>query len=511
MWKLSIEDDQGNKTDVSLVKDEYSIGRAEDNAVRLTERNISRHHARLRNGADGWVLEDLDSYNGAYVNGARVAGSEALAHGVLIQLGDYRLGLHDDALVAGAQSKVQTVPSSPRSQAQALIGQPDRLVMLVGPTPGAEYPINTERVVIGRGEECDIAINHPSVSRVHAEIQSVGNGRYEVIDRESANGLRVNGAELARSLIDQRDIIDLGDVRLKYIPAGQIYRPEADASQQLSALTADAAERISAPGVEASPRGGMSSAVKVAAALGGLGLLVVLGMVTLGGSSDDGSSVTAEADDTAKRILDEAKKLADQGKLDDAHAKLSELPPTSNLRSSGEFRRIEEMWADSLIARAEKTSDPAVKRAILDKVAKSTTVPSTARKRAANAIAALDRESVDVDDLDEAPQPMGTASGSAKSGGEAAAGGLVRDNPFDKPGPKQAAAPAPKPTATKPTKDALSGERAKLLRSKAMYEAKANAGTATAQDLRILKGLCGQLGDMACRQRAAALLAQKSQ
>ena len=41
MWKLTIEDDQASKTVVQLVRDDYSIGRAEDNTVRLTERNIS--------------------------------------------------------------------------------------------------------------------------------------------------------------------------------------------------------------------------------------------------------------------------------------------------------------------------------------------------------------------------------------------------------------------------------------------------------------------------------------
>jgi hypothetical protein len=34
MWKLTIEDDQANKTVVHLVRDEYTIGRAEDNAIR---------------------------------------------------------------------------------------------------------------------------------------------------------------------------------------------------------------------------------------------------------------------------------------------------------------------------------------------------------------------------------------------------------------------------------------------------------------------------------------------
>ena len=45
MWKLTIEDDQASKTVVHLVRDDYTIGRAEENTVRLTERNISRRHA----------------------------------------------------------------------------------------------------------------------------------------------------------------------------------------------------------------------------------------------------------------------------------------------------------------------------------------------------------------------------------------------------------------------------------------------------------------------------------
>ena len=82
------------------------------------------------------------------------------------------------------------MPAAPRSQ--ALLGQPDRLVMVVGPTVGAEFPLTQDQpLVLGRGEECDVSVNHPSVSQVHAEIQPLGDGRYEIVDRESANGVRV--------------------------------------------------------------------------------------------------------------------------------------------------------------------------------------------------------------------------------------------------------------------------------------------------------------------------------
>ena len=66
MWKLVIEDDEGKRTVVHLTRDQYTVGRKEGNAIRLTERNISREHAKLAKRSDGdgaavYLLEDLDS------------------------------------------------------------------------------------------------------------------------------------------------------------------------------------------------------------------------------------------------------------------------------------------------------------------------------------------------------------------------------------------------------------------------------------------------------------------
>lgn len=96
MWKLTIEDDQGNSIPVPLVRDDYSIGRGPENTLRLTERNVSRRHATLVREDERWVLVDLDSYNGSYVNGQRVPGRQVLEDGDLIQLGDYRLKIVED-------------------------------------------------------------------------------------------------------------------------------------------------------------------------------------------------------------------------------------------------------------------------------------------------------------------------------------------------------------------------------------------------------------------------------
>jgi ABC transport system ATP-binding/permease protein len=518
MWKLSIEDEQGNRTVVNLVRDEYAIGRAEDNTVRLTERNISRHHAKLSKNGTGWNLLDLNSYNGCFINGARVSDSQRIENGDLVQLGDYRLEVAADGTVVnpGVGPKAATVPAVPRGQ--SMLSQPDRLVMVVGPTPGVEHALAGERIVIGRGEECDIAINHSSVSRIHAEIHALGAGRYEIIDRESANGVRINGADLKRSLIDARDAIELGDVVMKFIPAGQIYRAGADESQRIPSLRPVAEQFTPAPGMEvAPPRASLGSGIKIFAALLGVGLLVALGMLTLGATRrpDPPAALPEQPPpDHAARALAEAKALLEKNEVEAAHAKAHTIPEDSNARQSPEFREVEARWADLLFTRAAAAEDSSKKREILDQIAKATTVDSVRRKRAANdlaELAAADSEKVDITELpstpqakaaqqaEDAPKPTAREPKESKEPKEPATtkaalpGGLIRKNPYEDTPSRPASAPK-----SNVQEDAMSGDRAKLARAKTALQQKASSGRATEQELRMLRALCRQLGDFSC-------------
>jgi pSer/pThr/pTyr-binding forkhead associated (FHA) protein len=443
------------------------------------------------------MIEDKSSYNGCFVNGVRVADMHRLDHGDLVQLGDYRLEVVDEGVSAGYQQRGSTVPTIPKSQ--ALLGQPDRLVMLAGPTPGAEYPLTSQRIVIGRGEECDISVNHASVSRVHAEIHALGDGRYEIIDRESANGIRVNGVELQRSLVDARDSLELGDVVFKFIPAGQIYRAGADESQQVNALAAVDERNTPAPGVEARvPMGSLPPGLKIVAALFGLGLLVILGLVTFsGGRSKPEPEVTAAAVDPATQVLEEARALLEKGEVEAAHLKAtSEIPDDSNARQSQAFIDIESRWADMLFEQASRETDVAKKRELLDRIVKTKSVDSARRKRAATELAALE----DGMDLNELP-PVPTTTEAEQAKRTSGEGAIVRKNPFDtaKTTTKKTAAPAPTKEAAPNTSEmATSGDRAKMIAAKNALKAKVASGKGTEQDARTLKALCRHLGDMSC-------------
>jgi DNA-binding response OmpR family regulator len=69
-----------------LRKDVLLIGRGEDCDILVAERQVSRHHARLRRLADGFVVEDLGSKNGTHVNGEAVKGTARLEDGDVIQV-----------------------------------------------------------------------------------------------------------------------------------------------------------------------------------------------------------------------------------------------------------------------------------------------------------------------------------------------------------------------------------------------------------------------------------------
>jgi hypothetical protein len=77
-----------------------TVGRALDNKVILDHASVSRHHARLSPRSGHWLLEDLDSTHGTFVNGRRVSAG-------LVRAGDQ---LRFGSLVAYLESDEGTAP-----------------------------------------------------------------------------------------------------------------------------------------------------------------------------------------------------------------------------------------------------------------------------------------------------------------------------------------------------------------------------------------------------------------
>jgi hypothetical protein len=90
-------------------------------------------------------------------------------------------------------------------------GPSARLRFVDGPLAQREVALTAARVRIGALADNDVAIPAPSVSRVHAEIRSEGE-HWVIVDLDSTNGTRVNGAPITTAPLRPGDRIRIGQV-----------------------------------------------------------------------------------------------------------------------------------------------------------------------------------------------------------------------------------------------------------------------------------------------------------
>lgn len=531
MWKLVIEDDEGKRTVVPLTRDDYTIGRQEGNTIRLTERNVSREHGRIkrrRNGAsppspgnggakDNFLLEDRSSYNGLFVNGLRVASMHDLQHGDLIQIGDYRIVLQDDAVSPvetaampavttdpGFDAK-STIPMAAAFRGQDLTDRPSRFVMLVGPTPGVEYPLDRERMTIGRAEDASISVNHNSVSRLHCEVHALGDARYEIVDKGSSNGVRVNAVELKRSIIEAGDVIELGDVRFKFVGAGQVFVPGPNESQQLTAISDREAEL-------ADPRrkswGGYALPILGAGLVGALIILAFVYVLRTRAEADTKAPITAPPD-TEQAALLEAKATCTADACDAYQDMISRVSEQSPWRTHADFKLVENLWADSMFKKAAEASDMTVKRAILARVGSAATLDEEHRAKLTAALKELDQPPATPSTLPPAP----TVASAGPSPIVTAPPPAVH-NPPTRPTSPTPAATTPTPVAaaptTKPATTKAAGGQSLLERAneaategrpgevRRLLEGKVRSGRGTPDEVRLVRKACSVPFDRAC-------------
>ena len=84
--QLVITNGESEGTIIPLTNAEYMIGRHRDNNIEVRDLGVSGFHARIYRGPDGYVIEDLKSRNGTWVNNARVFVA-TLASGDIVHVG----------------------------------------------------------------------------------------------------------------------------------------------------------------------------------------------------------------------------------------------------------------------------------------------------------------------------------------------------------------------------------------------------------------------------------------
>lgn len=474
MWKLSIEDDQAQRSVVPLARTEYQIGRADDNPVRLTERNISRHHARIRLAGSGWLLEDLGSYNGVFVNGTRIAGACELSAGDAIQVGEFVLQLHSERAPLEARFS---------GDAPAV----DRLVLLSGPRAGSEFPVGDD-IRLGADPKCAGHLPYPGVHAHHATLHRVADARFELIDHAGDGSTQVNGVALPRALLAAGDEVLIGQARLQLVAAGARYTAPAPApivaataQSPTPAPAAVAQAGVVAPATEASSepvllpakrKGGMR-ALLAALVVGGA---AVAAFFVLSGEDREAPALAPLAAAPSAETPTEIDTDAEETAASDDAERLAAVKAAEEAAAAAEAHAAEELAAkakaDAYAAAIVAEEEAALSKAQDD----DDRAAESAQRRALVEPASVKRR----------PSNKKTTPRNKNL-----SGGIQRKNPFS-------------------TNDlATSGDTKKMTEAKRRLVKKARSGRASAKELKTLRALCGQLKDFACRSEATKLLEDK--
>lgn len=344
MYKLVIEDDEGGKTPVNLIRDEITIGRKEGNTIRLTERNVSRRHARIVREDDRVYIEDVAARYGIKKNGKRIDKRAELKEGDVVLIGDYRLTLKSDTPKAKAPGKSDPSEATKITSLEELSGGADwsgnvrestqimqtlpaKLVVISSNFAGEEFPLHQREMVIGRDNTCHIIIDHRSISGTHAKIIREDNTTYKIIDLGSKNGIKVSGEAYRATHLKRGDVVELGHVKFRFVEAGEnyVFTPQASPDAVIPAAPVAAAG------------GGGNKLVPALVLLGVMGLVAMV-LLFMARDSDEAEATPATGSvvvdpsqaggadaDRVDGILASAREQFSDGRLDRAIGRLETL------------------------------------------------------------------------------------------------------------------------------------------------------------------------------------------
>ena len=134
MFTVVITEKGGAQRKMEFDKNEVTIGRVQGNDIILPKGNVSKRHSRIVLKDSRFIVVDLKSTNGTYVNGRKITSPLVVKSGDKIYIGDFILSI--DEAIADAMN-VDSVPPSeaPQPRRSPSAPPPLRSSGARGPTP----------------------------------------------------------------------------------------------------------------------------------------------------------------------------------------------------------------------------------------------------------------------------------------------------------------------------------------------------------------------------------------
>lgn len=124
-----------------------------------------------------------------------------------------------EAIEAGTRRREEV--STRHGAAEADKRRKARLVVSLEGDHNIKYPLYKQAMIIGRASDADIHVIGRFTSRRHARIVITDDDSAVIEDLGSLNGIRVNDEVVARHVLRDGDMLDIGGARLQFIDLGQ--------------------------------------------------------------------------------------------------------------------------------------------------------------------------------------------------------------------------------------------------------------------------------------------------
>jgi pSer/pThr/pTyr-binding forkhead associated (FHA) protein len=218
--KVTWDDPTNNESRefVLVVGATASIGRAPTNDIAIPERHVSRQHAVISFREGVFVISDLGSANGTFVNDKRISEPYPLKHGDVIRL--YVPLLKFSSMVTDEEEEnarrtgtliVPTVVNAPGNA---------KLLITAGTQEGTEISLKEDTITIGRATQdarWEISLQDRAVSRPHCRLSRSPTG-WVLVDLGSANGTVLNNNPVLADpcALKDGDVIQVGETTLLF-------------------------------------------------------------------------------------------------------------------------------------------------------------------------------------------------------------------------------------------------------------------------------------------------------
>lgn len=211
-----------------------SVGRLEDNDIVIENLAVSGHHAKVDSVGERFLLTDLNSKNGTFVNEQQITAPHWLQHGDVIIIGKHFLvfsyspgempeqagGDVQETMVMDTEAyrkmKAAREQAASPPTAKTAAAEPVGLLSFLSGGEG-EVELSKKLTKIGKNASSDIVVSGLTIGQTAATISKRPNGYYLSYVGGMAKP-RVNGETVRDSvLLKQFDTIELGSLKMQFI------------------------------------------------------------------------------------------------------------------------------------------------------------------------------------------------------------------------------------------------------------------------------------------------------